>query len=606
MTKKQSFIFSIILLGLLAAHFTFGAKLQAAEPALGDMRWELIRVERESPLYSYLFARGFEIVEAGNNRGTEDFLVPAQLESKLREIDNSYRVITDNYGKYLLESHDYQPSLASAALEIGQGSMAGYFSPDEMAAYVDSLIERDSSGIVSRRIEIGRSSWGTPIWMVKVSDNVDTDENEPEIFYNSLIHSREGMSANVLLYYLKYLLENYGSVDSVTVVVDSREMYFIPLINPDGYEINWRTFRDNGYLGMWRKSGHDFNGDGVVDYTDGVDINRNFDYKWGYDEKGSSSDPAAENYRGESPFSEPETLVLRDFMAARNFSATLNFHTYSPALIYPFGYEPLINPDSVTYRYLASIMTRDNGYRSGNVSETLGTFYRVNGEFTDWQYADSVYLKGGIMAFTAEIGGSSDGFWAPKRRIIDIAGVNLSMNLDLARLTGFWPEVDTVLVITDPADSLQVEIIPLLKNRGIKDGPADFAVGIADVPAGITIIDSMAVFGSLTAMNGQSVTPDRTIRLSVNKSGREVVLTVGAGEDTQYSVPLTIMGGPADRYDLDGDGLTNILDLLEMLNILSSLEEESDVIINVAPDLNRDGRINVLDLLALLYELYLN
>ena len=151
-------------------------------------------------------------------------------------------------GKYLLERNGYQPSLASGALEIAQGSMAGYFSPEEMAAFVDSLIERDVYGIVSERIEIGRSSWGNPIWMVKVSDNVNDDEEEPEIFYNSLIHSREGMSAVVLLRYLQYLVENYGSLDSVTAVVDSREMYFIPLINPDGYEINWRTYSETRLL----------------------------------------------------------------------------------------------------------------------------------------------------------------------------------------------------------------------------------------------------------------------------------------------------------------------------------------------------------------------
>ena len=240
----------------------------------------------------------------------------------------------------------------------------------------------------------------------------------------------------------------------------------------------------------------------------------------------------------------PKPLFCADFMAARNFTATLNLHTYSPALIYPFGYEPLMNPDSVTYRYLATIMTRDNGYNSGNVSETLGTYYRVNGEFTDWQYSDSVYLKGGITAFTAEIGKGTDGFWAPKNRILEIASVNLSMNLDLARLTGFWPEIDIVLVITNETDSSQVEIIPMLKNRGIKDGPADFVVRVTDIPAGITVIDSQAIFGYLPAMNGQGVAPDKTIKLSVNKSGREVKLAVGPDKDTQYNIPVTIMGGP--------------------------------------------------------------
>ena len=312
-------------------------------------------------------------------------------------------------------------------------------------------------------------------------------------------------------------------------------------------------------------------------------------------------DPGAENYRGESAFSETETVALRDFMAGRNFSATLNFHTYSPALIYPFGYQAIVNPDSLTYRYLAGVMTADNGYRSGAVWQTLGPSYRVNGEFTDWQYADSVYLNGGIMAFTAEIGRGTDGFWAPKNRIKEIAEYNLSMNLNLARLCDFWPAIDSIAVYTDESDSSLVEIVPLVRNSGIKDAPSGFVIEVTDAPQGVEILQGQAVYSSLPPMSVHGFLPDQPLRLSVSRYVRVVKLAVGSGLDIHYTIPFVIRGGPIGSNDINGDGNTNIFDLLNLLTILDDLSSDEPGGVIVEP--TYEGLYNIYDLLSLLLEL---
>jgi murein tripeptide amidase MpaA len=97
------------------------------------------------------------------------------------------------------------------------------------------------------------------------------------------------------MYYMWYLLENYGTDPEATYLVDNREMYFVPCFNPDGYEYNRQTDPNGG--GMWRKNRRNNGG------SYGVDLNRNFGYMWGYDDLGSSPIPSSETYRGPSAFS---------------------------------------------------------------------------------------------------------------------------------------------------------------------------------------------------------------------------------------------------------------------------------------------------------------
>src|SRR5690606_2209606 len=117
-----------------------------------------------------------------------------------------------------------------------------------------------------------------------ISDQPDVDQDEPEVLYDALHHAREPASLSQLIFYMWYLLENYGTNDEVTYLVDSTEMYFVPCVNPDGYVYNWNNHPTGG--GMWRKNRR-VNGNG----TFGVDLNRNYGHEWGYNNTGSSPDP---------------------------------------------------------------------------------------------------------------------------------------------------------------------------------------------------------------------------------------------------------------------------------------------------------------------------
>ena len=143
--------------------------------------------------------------------------------------------------------------------------------------------------------------------MVKISDNPDVDEAEPEILYTALHHAREPQSMMQMIYFMYYLLENYNTNPSVQYIVNNRELYFIPVVNPDGYEYNRTTNPSGG--GMWRKNRKN-NGSSY-----GVDLNRNYGpyTYWNAPNGGSSTDPSSDTYRGTAPFSEPETSKLKEF-----------------------------------------------------------------------------------------------------------------------------------------------------------------------------------------------------------------------------------------------------------------------------------------------------
>ena len=79
-------------------------------------------------------------------------------------------------------------------------------------------------------------------------------KNSPEVFLNSLTHAREGMSGMSLLYFMRYLADNYASTDSVRWLVDNRRIFCVPLVNPDGYEINWQQYDSGEGYGYWRKN----------------------------------------------------------------------------------------------------------------------------------------------------------------------------------------------------------------------------------------------------------------------------------------------------------------------------------------------------------------
>ena len=142
---------------------------------------------------------------------------------------------------------------------------------------------------VKQQIDPTLSIEGNPIYYVKISDNATVDESEPEILYTAVHHAREAESLSQLIYYMWYLLENYSTDVTIQSLVNNTEMFFVPCLNPDGYMYNQLIAPNGG--GMWRKNRRD-NLDGEF----GVDLNRNYDYFWGFDDIGSSPLTAEETY----------------------------------------------------------------------------------------------------------------------------------------------------------------------------------------------------------------------------------------------------------------------------------------------------------------------
>ena len=306
------------------------------------------------------------------------------------------------------------------------GSMAGFYTYKEMLRTLDSMRKKFPKLITKKQaVSAAQTANGNVLYFVRISNNPKAEQNKPKILYTALHHAREPESLTQLIFFMWYLLENYNTNADIKNIIDNEELYFIPCVNPDGYLYNEATNPTGG--GMWRKNRRD-NGDGNY----GVDLNRNYGYKWGYDNSGSSNYTGDETYRGPYAFSEPETQMVGIFCQAHHFTMAINHHTYSNVLVYPYGYKVnTYTEDSATFVQYAQELTICNAFSYGTVNQTLG--YVANGDSDDWMYGEQS-LKPKIFAMTPECGASTDGFWPPTSRIVPLAKKNMQLNITAAQL----------------------------------------------------------------------------------------------------------------------------------------------------------------------------
>ena len=271
---------------------------------------------------------------------------------------------------------------------------------------------------------------GHDIWAMKVSDNVDEDEAEPALLYCGEHHAREPLSLEMCLYLLHYLLSNYGTNPEITQWIDTTEIWFVPLVNPDGHWLVLEYSQTHPQFELWRKNTRDNDNDHILYeylfyvaiFHEGVDLNRNYIYKWGYDNEGSSGFIWDQTYRGPWAGSEPETQALIDLIARENFVAGISYHTYGGWVLYPWGYQVAETPDHAVFATLGEAMAAYNGYVPGVASQQL---YRVNGEF-----ADHAYGKHGMLGYTFEM---ADQFIPPGSEILYHCELNREASLELLR-----------------------------------------------------------------------------------------------------------------------------------------------------------------------------
>ena len=312
-------------------------------------------------------------------------------------------------------------------VNFANGGMGGFYTYSEILDAMD-LMHLLYPNLVSMRQKVSTqtTSEGRSLYWVRISDNPDQDEAEPEVLYTALHHAREPMSMMQMIYFMWHLLENYETDPEAAYLINNTELYFIPCVNPDGYIYNQTVAPDGG--GYWRKNKRDNDGDGVFDEgKDGVDLNRNYGYQWGVDNDGSSGHPSSEVYRGPSAFSEPETQAIRDFVQAHQFHVALNYHSFGNYILYPWGYTDELNPEIDVFRNYGELYAIDNDFKTGTSMETVG--YATNGSSDDWMYGAR-----DIYAMTIELGDEDDGFWPQASQIIPLCQASLKNNLALAHL----------------------------------------------------------------------------------------------------------------------------------------------------------------------------
>lgn len=275
---------------------------------------------------------------------------------------------------------------------------------------------------------------GQTVYYVRMtSDQASAEGSKPAMLFTSMIHSREVSSLMSNIYFMWYLLENYGSDPRVTQLLDENEIYFIPVVNPDG--LRWNEIITPGGGGLQRKNlrvnAGDSGSTSSGNTSRGVDLNRNFDYFFGSAGSGSSGTPSSDSYRGPSAFSEPESRILRDFILYdgpdagtdpdRDFQTVLMNHSFANSIPHPYGGIPgnVTGREDEMHAWHAE-MTRFNRYVSGAT-----IFTPANGIADDWMVGGPADGNGStgsgynILGTTPEHGGT--GFWPSSTDIVPIA-----------------------------------------------------------------------------------------------------------------------------------------------------------------------------------------
>ncbi|MFI1253888.1 M14 family metallopeptidase [Streptomyces netropsis] len=285
---------------------------------------------------------------------------------------------------------------------------SGYHNYNEALTEINAAVAKYPS-IMAKKV-IGKSYEGRDIVAIKVSDNVGTDEAEPEVLFTHHQHAREHLTVEMALYLLKEFGGTYGSDPRVTKMVDSREIWIVPDVNPDGGEYDIAT----GAYRSWRKNRQPNAGSS----SRGTDLNRNWDYKWGCC-GGSSGSTGSETYRGTAPESAPEVKVVADFTRSRvvggkqQIKAAIDFHTYSELVLWPFGWTyddtttGMTKDDRDAFAAIGKSMAASNRY----TPEQSSDLYITDGSIDDWLWGNQK-----IFAYTFEMYPGpygSGGFYPP-------------------------------------------------------------------------------------------------------------------------------------------------------------------------------------------------
>ncbi|KAM6301867.1 carboxypeptidase A1-like [Podargus strigoides] len=293
-------------------------------------------------------------------------------------------------------------------------NFASYHTIDEIYNWMDTLVD-DHPRLVSK-IQIGQSYENRPLYVLKFSTG---GSNRPAIWLDTGIHSREWITQATGIWTANKIAEAYGQDPSITAILDSMDIFFEIVTNPDGFAFTHSSNR------MWRKTRSINVGSSCV----GVDPNRNWDA--GFGGSGASSNPCSETYHGPYAHSEREVKAIVDFIRGHgNVKSVISIHSYSQMLLFPYGYKTAPAPHHQELNELAKKAVSDlaavygTKYTYGSIIDTI---YRADGTTVDWAYDNGVKYS-----FTFELRDTGRyGFLLPSTQIIPTATETWPALLDI-------------------------------------------------------------------------------------------------------------------------------------------------------------------------------
>ncbi|MEZ4752095.1 MAG: M14 family zinc carboxypeptidase [Bdellovibrionota bacterium] len=288
-------------------------------------------------------AARFEVTHRHGN--SFEIIVPQNRANELRGLSPNARLILK----------DLRDEIKGRLLDDPEW-FAGYHNFESVQAYLRSVAEQYPT--LAKTEVYGTSKQGRPLLALKLSDNVHLNEAEPEIMITSATHGDELITVEVVLGVIKSLLEGYGKVDRVTRMIEGKQLYFIPVVNPDGYVAQSR-------------------------YANGVDPNR--DYPW-----------------PERPDRNPVDCIrhLIAFFHQHDFKGSIDYHAFGQLIMYPWAYtyDSVESFEERQFEELTGPMAQTNGYTAGQISKVI---YVAKGSSADY-----FFWKNKTKALGIEIGRS--------------------------------------------------------------------------------------------------------------------------------------------------------------------------------------------------------
>ena len=282
--------------------------------------------------------------------------------------------------------------------------------------------------------------------MPLISFKSNSEKKKSGILFTGMHHSREPVAMMMNLYIILHLISLPSSFRNY--LLNNINIYFIPIINIDGYIYNSEQYEKTKNLNncLVRKNRNPYKSEKCKIDSFGIDLNRNYDYFFGLDDIGSSSKPCEEDFRGKEPFSEPETRNIKNFIEKHNneIKIVINYHTWGNLVIIPFNY--LDHNDNIKelenkyfefnkiYNEFDKEANYPQNYSFGNGDKTIK--YKTNGDATDWFFG-----KMNKLSFSPELGNgnyNSDKFYPNYNITVDIYQKNLQSSLYSIQKSNFF------------------------------------------------------------------------------------------------------------------------------------------------------------------------